>query len=266
MARQLEPKLKQTIVVENKTGAGGYIAVNSVMNSAPDGYTLLCTAELALYSDLFDKTQRAISQELPLIAAFGSTPHFLLASTALGVKTLPELITSVRANPKKFNTGFAVNSTYMLEIMDFLRKNRLEMGEIAYSTTPQSMQALLTGDIHVALTTMLSARPVLERGRAVLIGTTGARRFSLTPNVPTLKEQGVDVDATTWFGLFGSAKLPARVRATLERAVTEAMSSQEAASALAVLGTEPLPVGPDELRRKVAENARRYQKLLDPTR
>lgn len=266
LARRLEARLKQTIVPENKFGAGGYVGFDAVARAAPDGYTLLCTAELALYSDIFDKSQREILRELPVIAAFSSTPLVLLVPSSMKIKTLPEFVSLVRANPKKYNVGFPVNSTYMLEIMGLLRTTGMEVGEIAYQSMAQSINGLLGGDLQLIMTTLSSAAPLMESGRAVAIATTGAKRFSLMPNVATVQEQGVEMSYATWYGLFGSNNLPSDIRAKLRQEVAAAMSGPEAAAAINGLGMEPLAADPGELTTTVTNNVGRYRKLLEKSR
>ncbi len=262
LARRLESRLKQTVVPENRFGAGGYVAFDAVARAAPDGYTLLCTAELALYSDIFDKSQRQILKELPLVSAFSATPLVLLVPAALKVKTLPEFISLVRTNPRKFNAGFPVNSSYMLETVGLLRSNGLEMGEIAYKSMPQGVSGMLSGDLQLLMTTLSSAAPLIESGRAVAIATTGAKRFSLMPDVPTMREQSVDMSYSTWYGLFASSNLPEHIRNRLQQETSAAMAGAEVVTALNGLGMEPFTTPPDELATTVEHNVVRYRKLL----
>ncbi len=263
LARRLDTRLKQTVVPDNKFGAGGYPAFDAVARAAPDGYTILCTAELALYSDIFDKSQRQILKELPLVSAFSATPLVLLVPVALKVKTLPEFMSVVRANPKKFNAGFPVNSSYMLETVGLLRSSGLEMGEIAYKSMSQGVAGLLSGDLQLLMTTLSSAVPLIESGRAVAIATTGTKRFSLMPDVPTMKEQGVDMSYSTWYGLFASSGLPEDIRNRLRQETAAAMGGAEVVTALTGLGMEPFTAPPDELTTTVGQNVVRYRKLLD---
>ena len=261
MAKQLEDRFKQPVVVENRPGAGGLIAIQAAARSAPDGHTLVLGSEATLYPEVFNKEQSSPAREVTLIAAFGSTPTIFAVPASLKVRTMKELIQLARENPGKFNAAIGANTTLALEMTSFLRKNNLNMLEVPYVGMAQAIQAMATGDTQFMIASVLAVKPLLDRGTAIALGTSGANRFSLMPDIPTMKEQGFDVDYVTWFGVFSPNGMPADIVARLRREINESMNSAESIPTMAKFGAEPLTSSPEALMAKVSENSRRYREI-----
>ncbi len=261
MAKQLEERFKQPVIVENRPGAGGLIAIQAVARSAPDGHTLVLGSEATLYPEVFNKEQSSPAKEVTLVAAFGSTPTIFAAPASLKVRTMKELVQLTRDNPGKFNAAIGANTTLALEMTSFLKKNNMNMLEVPYVGMSQATQAMATGDTQFMIASVLAIKPLLDKGTAIALGTSGVTRFSLMPDIPTMKEQGFDVDYVTWFGVFGPNGMPADIVARLRREINESMNSPEAVPTLAKFGAEPLGSSAEALMAKVAENARRYREI-----
>ncbi len=261
MIRLLEMRLKQPVVLDNRSGAGGYIGADMTARAAPDGYTLLCSPDTTLFSDLFNKDQRPLLKDLALIGAFAATPTLMLAPSGMKVKNLKEFVAAVRSMPGKFNAGFIVNTALMFETITFLQGQKLEMAQVPYVNMLQGTRAVVSNDIQLMLVPLLTAKPLLDAGSAVALATTGGQRFSLIPEVPTAKEQGVNLDLSTYLIVLGPARLPEEILSQLRTELQKSMGSTEGLAALKNLGAEAVTLSTAEVQSRLVESRSRYAEI-----
>ena len=262
LVAQLELRFKQPVTLENKSGAGGYIANDAVARANPDGYTLLCAPEPTLYSDLFTKGQRSLLKELTLLGGFGSAPLVVIAPTTMKMKNLKEFVSEVKANPKKYNVETIVNTADSLEALWFLRSQGLDMPEVSFVNRNQMLLSISRSDIHFMVAPISAARPVMDSGAVVPLATTGSARIKQMPDVATAKEQGSELEIITWFGFFSPNNLPNDVSALLKHEFDEGMSSPAAVSSMATLGAEPLIRSVGDLQNKLTLQNKRYAEII----
>ena len=261
LAKLLEPRLKQPVIIENRSGAGGYVGGSAVTRAAPDGYTLLFAPDVILYSNLFIKDQIVLSQELLPIASVGSSPFAMVANTKLPVKTMREFIAYIKANPGKYNYGVVGGTTVQLETTGFVRDNGLDMVAIPYPDTAGPVRALASNTIQFFWTPITTVKSVLDTGAGIGLAVTSQARQSLAPEIPTAVEQGMNVRYYVTNGIFGPQKIPRDVVDTLYRASNDVTSSAEGKAILAKFGYESVAADPAEISRQISAQSKRYAEI-----
>ncbi len=261
LAKLLESRLKQPVIIENRSGAGGYVGGSAVTRAAPDGYTLLFAPDVILYSNLFIKDQIVLSQELLPIASVGSSPFAMVANSKLPVKTMRDFIAFIKANPGKYNYGVVGGTTVQLETTGFIRDNGLDMVAIPYPDTAGPVRALASNDIQFFWTPITTVKSVLDTGAGVGLAVTSQARQALAPDIPTTAEQGMNVKYYVTNGLFGPQKTPKDVVDILYRASNDVTSSAEGKAILAKFGYESVTADPAEISRQINAQSRRYAEI-----
>lgn len=260
LAAQLAPRLGQPVVVDNRPGATGQVGSQHVLAQAPDGHTLL-VANGATHGIL-----PALRPDLPYDAGRDFAPILLLATSpialvvpaALPVRSLAELLALGRARQGGLNYASAgIGTGSHLAGALLAQRIGVEMTHVPYGGTAAALNALAAGEVQLFFDAA-GVRPLIEAGRVRALATSGARRWFLLPEVPTLEEAGLaGVAFESWYALMGRAGLPEPVLARLHAAASEALTSEEVARALAGIGFVPAGGSPAELARYAeAERAR----------
>jgi tripartite-type tricarboxylate transporter receptor subunit TctC len=272
LARQISNDLKealgQTVVVENRPGANGYLAWNHVATSEPDGYTLLLAENALGISQALHK--KATSSFDPLtqydaVAAVATSPSALVIANNVPAKTVTELVALSRTVAQKMNYASAgVGSVSHLSFEVFKDAVGMEAIHIPYKGGGQAIGDVIAG--HMAMTSVQVAKSLVEGGKIKALAVTSASRSPALPDVPTLKEAGMkstDVELGFWFGIFGPKGMPAEVKARLEQAVATVMTEERVRERLAKLditpGFAPAPV----LRTKLENEIGNWTKFID---
>lgn len=232
IAEKMTDAMGQTVVVDNRAGAGGVIGTDSVVKSAPDGYTLMigATSTMAANPSLYTKMNLDPPKDLTPITQVASGPFVLAVPASLPVRTVKELIALARNKPGEINFGSSgVGSSLQLTAELF-----------------KSM-ALVSGRIHIIFSDMAGLLPFVQSGQLRALGVTSAQRFSDLPDLPTLAEAGVPgYEATSWYGFLGPAGLPPDIVAKLNRELIKIVQNPAMKEKFASLGIEPVTGTPDE--------------------
>jgi tripartite-type tricarboxylate transporter receptor subunit TctC len=240
MAMKLQEKWGKPVVIENRGGATGTIGTNYVVRATPDGYTFLYTPDLPITTapNLIKAPYDPV-QDLDLIAAFADSELMLDVHPSLGVKTLSELIAKAKANPGKltYATGGIASPAHLCAEM-IRQAAGIDIIHVPYRGAGPAMQALVAGEVDMFCGPPTLALPLVKSGRVVPIGTTGATRAPLTPDVPTLLESGIKdlVIVSTMYFMAPKGMDPAlraRVKADF-KAVLEDPDTQQRFAAIAV--------------------------------
>jgi len=248
MAAAMGPVLGQTIVVENRAGAGGSVGAAQVAQAAPDGYVLMVGSNGPLTVNPFVQAKLAYDplKDFAPIALVGSVPHVLLANNDLPAKTVQE---AAELSKKRF-VGCAssgIGSATHLTLARFNAQTGARIEHVPFRGGNTLVPALIGGDVQLASMEFSTALPLHQSGRARILAVAGERRSPLAPDVPTFIESGVPgFTAQSYVGLLAPARVPADVLNKLEEAANAALDARELADKLRSLGLE---VAPKEHRR-----------------
>jgi len=264
VSAKLSERLRQQVVVDNRAGASGIIAIQLVVNSQPDGYTLIMAAGSwgtigALFKLPFD-----LQQDLAPIAFVGTSPYVLVAQATLPVKSVAELIAYARANPGKLTiAGSTPGSLQRLAGELFKRTAGIDILYVPYKGTGAVMPDLLGGRLDTAIDNVLVLAPHIKKGQLRGLGVTSSKRSVVYPELPTLSETGMPgFHAVGWFGVFAAAKTPQPIVNRLNQEIVAAMSEPETRDRLLAQGAEPQPGPADDLRRYLAREIEVWGKVI----
>jgi len=274
LARQISQDLKealgQSVVVENRPGANGYLAWNHVASSDPDGYTLLLAENaLGISQALYKKSQSAFDPvtQYDAIAAVATSPLVLAASPKLKADSMAELIALSRSTPQKLNYGSAgIGSVSHLTFEVVKAGAGMETVHVPYKGGGQAMNDLIAGHVDMNMASIAVAKGLVEAGKIKGLAVTSPGRSPALPNVPSLKEAGIAtaaVDLRFWWGIFGPAGIPEPVKAKLAKAVSTVMSDQNVRQRLAKLDIDPAYEPGDALRQKLIDEITNWTKFID---
>ncbi len=208
IAGELEKIWKQTVTVDFRGGAGGYIAAEVTMQQPADGYYLLYGSNAFTAIRLFAKgnTFNPATDLTPISYAI-SQPFVILTNPKVPAKDVKEFIALAKANPGKLNFGVIGRSQQTLEVLRFSALAGIKMEEVAYQATAAVMPALMTNDLQMYLGGVASQGPMVKEGRLVALATMDDKRADYLPDVKTLKEQGINQNALFWYGIWGPPKM-----------------------------------------------------------
>ncbi len=265
IGRQIADKLggilKQSIVVENKGGAGGMIGTDAVAKSAPDGYTLVLV-------DVFHTSTPIYTRKMPYdavkdftpVSLIGRSPAFLVASPTFEPRTGRDAIAFARAQPGKVSMGIAGTGSVVVDL--FRARSGLQFVAVPYRGSSPALVDLMSGQVNVMITTMASAGTHVKAGKLRALAVTGSKRNADFPDVPTFAELGIQgMDYEQWFGVMGPANMPRPVVDKLATAMDQVLRMPDVRERLVGMALEVAQPGPDEMKRKVESDAQRWQKL-----
>jgi tripartite-type tricarboxylate transporter receptor subunit TctC len=266
MARELQSQLGQSVIVENRPAANGTIATEAVTKAPPDGLTLLITsASIAVNPSIYRKLPYDALTDLTAIASLCRTDGYVLAvNPSVPAKTVRELIALARDPASRLAYGSpGVGNTLHLASELFKARTGIDLTHVPYRGAGPAISDLVGGQIQVMFVTPPLALAHIQAGQLRPLAFTGATRWSVLPEVPTMAEAGVDdfVLDGGWYGLFGPARLPADITARLDRGVKAALATLEVQTGLATLGLAPFTGSPAAFRQFLAEQIRRYAAL-----
>jgi tripartite-type tricarboxylate transporter receptor subunit TctC len=249
LAQKLTENLGQPVVAENRPGGGGVLGTDSVARSAPDGYTLvLMDPAIIINPTLQADVPYDVFRNLQTVSIISSSPEVLVISPILPVKTFPELVVYGRANPGKLNFASAgIGTTPHLAGEMFKLRTGIDATHIPYKGIGASYTDMMSGKVQMAFSSIAGALPFTTDNRVRAIATTGAKRSSVYPDLPTVAEAGLaGFEVDLWLGVFAPAKLPVPILARLNGELTKALEAADLKAALAKVGVEPRGTSPEE--------------------
>jgi tripartite-type tricarboxylate transporter receptor subunit TctC len=264
VAARLTMRLGQQVVVDNRPGASGTIGIRLVVNSQPDGHTLIMAAGSwgtisSLYKLPFD-----LQRDLAPIAFIGTSPYVLVVQPTLPVKTVADLVAHARANPGKLTFAGSTPGSLQRLAGELLKRTAgFDMLYVPYKGTGAVMPDLLGGRLDVAFDNVLILTPYIRKGQLRALGVTSAKRSVIFPELPTLAESGVPgFHAVGWFGVFAVAGTPRAIVTRLNREIVGLMNEPETRDRLLAQGAEPQPGTPEDLRRHLAGEIEKWGKVI----
>jgi tripartite-type tricarboxylate transporter receptor subunit TctC len=269
MARLVSGKLAervgQQVVVDNRPGANGIIGIQLVVNSQPDGYTLIMGAgSFGTLGSLYAKLPFDVRKDLAPIALIATSPYVLVVQPSLPIKTVADLVSYAKANPGKLNFAASTPGSLQRLAGELLKRTAgFDMLFVPYKGTGAMMPDVLGGRLHVVIDNVLTLAPLIRNGTLRGLGVTSGKRSIVFPELPTLAETGVPgFHVVGWFGVFATAKTPPAIVNRLYAELAAIMKEPEMRERLLAQGAEPLSGPPDELRRHLAREVEVWGKVI----
>lgn len=265
---KLGERLGQAVVVENRAGAGGTIALELGAKAPPDGYTLTMVSGSQLTNaTLFTKVRYDVEQVFSPIGQLTSEPYILLARPTLGITTMPELIALAKTKSRQITCGSSGTGSFAhlgIELLNSMAD--IQLVHVPYKGSGQALIDLLGGQIDLSYASAISAMPHVKSGAARALAVTSLKRSPLLPDVPTIAESGVPgYEVSSWYGLVAPKDTPKEVIGRLNREITAILATPEAIATLANNGAEPATSTPAALRAKIHDEIARWRRVVDQT-
>jgi tripartite-type tricarboxylate transporter receptor subunit TctC len=257
--------LGQPIVVENRGGAGGTIAVGAVVKADPDGYTILANSSAHTVSpSIIDNLPYDTAKDLSAAVALGKNANILVVSPAKGWKTVGDLVAAAKAKPGTVNYASAgVGTATHISAERFRQSAGFQATHVPYRGGPEALADIFGGRVDFYYCPISTALPLIRDGRLLALATSTPQRASALPDVPTSLEAGyANSDYTVWYGVFMPVKTP---RAIVDRLYTTTMKIIQTPAMqqkLAELAVDPMPVKPTEFDALVETEIKANERLI----
>jgi len=250
LAERLPAQLGQPVTVDNKPGAAGRIAIDQLKNAAPDGNTVLVmpSGPVVLFPHVFRKLNYDINKDLAPISQLASFQFCVVAGPKTGAKSMAELVAKAKADPSTASYGSSGNGTvpHFLGLM-IGESAGIDFQHVPFQGGAPAMTALMGGHVGYTMDVVTEALEQHRAGKVRIIAVAGAQRAPQLPDVPTLREQGLAMDASAWFAMYGPGGLPAAQAQRISQAVQQAMKDAAFSQRMSSLGLEPIGSTPEQL-------------------
>lgn len=267
-AGELAKALGQQVIVENRPGAGGTVGADVVAKAKPDGYTLLVggPGNNAIAYSVYPKLPYEPKSFAP-VSLLSQNPNVIAVHPSVPAETIADLVKLAKAKPASVRYGTPGNgSGQHLAAELFKMTMGIDLQHVPYRGVPESNNALITGEIEMALPPVFQAAALVKSGKIRALAVTSPQRSPVMPGVPSMQEAGVtDFDQTVWNALFAPAGTPPAVINRLNEAVRQAIQSRELVSRLEALGAQPAASTPAELGDRVQKEIERWGRVVKAT-
>ena len=266
VAQKLGEVLGQTVVAENRPGAGGIVGVEYVAHSAPDGYDLVIMDPAYVINPVMQKSMPYdIFKDLVTVSIVNSSPEVLVVSPQLGIKTYAELVAYGKANPGKLNYASAgVGTTPHLAAAMWAQRSGIEAVHVPYKGVGPSYVDLVSGKVQMLFSSIAGALPFTSKGSVIALATTGSKRSPVYPDLPTVAEAGLPgYDVDLWLGVFAPATVPRDVLAKLNEGIAKALKDDQLKAAFATFGLTPRGTTLPEGAAFTKSEYEKWKKVID---
>ena len=260
----LSKRFGQQFAVEDKPGAGSNLGTELVVNSPPDGYTLLLvTQSNAINATLYRNLNYDFMRDITPVASLLHAPSVLVINPSVPAKTIPELIAYAKANPGKLNMGTAgIGSPPQLYGELFKMMTGINMTTVNYRGGAPGLVDLLGGQIQVMVEGITSSIGDIRGGKLRALGVTSGKRADALPDVPAIGEFVPGYDADGWFGLGAPTGTPATIVETLRKAVNAGIADPATQAKFADIGAAAMPTTLDQFKKLIADETDKWGKVV----
>ena len=263
IAAQVSESLGQTIVVDNRPGAGGIIGTETVVRANPDGYTLIMVNSNFSGSGAVQKLPYDPVKDVEPIVLIGETGLLLAVNPSLPVKSVKDLVAHAKANPGKLNYGsVGAGSLTHLSLELFKLETKVDITHVPYKGGSLALTATVSGEVQLTAVSMVPTIPLVKTGRLRAIAVTTAKRSSLLPEVPTIGETVPGYESIHWYGMWGPKKLPKAIVARWNKEVAKVLQSKEMRIRLAAEGLEPAGGPPEQFMTVIRRDVEKWKRVV----
>ncbi len=270
IARAMEPtlrdKLGQSLVIDNRGGAGGNIAAELTAKSAPDGYTIMMATigTHAINYSLYSKLPFHPIRDFTPIALVGESPNALVINPRVPANSIKELIALAKARPGGLNYGSSgAGTTVHLSGELFSTMAGIKMVHVPFKGATEALTALLGGQLDLMFASLSSSISLIKAGRLKAFAVTGAQRSPSIPELPTMAEAALPgYAAAAWFGIVGPAGIPQPIVTVLNNTALAALNTQEVKDRLFASGVEVRTSTPEEFARLIESEIQKWAKVV----
>jgi len=265
VGNKLSEQLGQPVLVENKAGAGGNIAADTVAKAAPDGHTILLTTNgLAISPALYRSLPYDTEKDLLPVTILIASPMVLVATPKFAATSLKDVIAAAKAEPGKLSYGSTGIGNPLHLTMELLKTEAgIDIVNVPYRGDAPLSTALIAGDVQLAVVPIATARANIEANVLRAIAITSLKRSASVPNVPTVAEQGIaGFDMSSWQGFFVPAGTPRPIVERIASETRKALESPDVKARLAGFAAEAVGNSPDEFAKSFKEDLARYAKIV----
>ena len=264
VGQQLSSQIGQSVVVENKAGAGGAVAASFVARANPDGYTVFVadTGQLSINPSLYAKLPYDASKPFVTITEAVVTPLFLAVNADLPVKSVKDLVDYAKKNSVTYGTT-GVGSVHHLSMERLASQSGVKLTHVPYKGAAQAVVALSAGEVNVAFSAMPSLKPHVEAGRVRIIGVSSSSRLPLLPDMPTVAEQGLPgFDAAPGIGFVLPPGTPDAIATRLHGEFVKALAAPKVKQTIEAMSMVPRNSTPQEYAKQVQTDADKYRQVI----
>lgn len=265
VAQRLTEIWGYTIVVDNRTGAGGNIGADIVAKASADGYTLLMTSGSIVTANphMYRKMTFDPAKDLAAITNVASGPQALVVNASFPAKTLNELIVAAKAKPKSINFGSAgIGTQTHLAAENFAAAAGIDVTHVPYKGEGPAMADMMAGQIQFVTPNLSAAIGFVQQGRIRALAVTSKQRFKLLPNVPTVAETIPGFENLGWFGLMTPTGTSPAVIAKVHRDAAKVLQSQDVRSRFEQLGMDAVGNTPAQFSAAIAQESQHWKKII----
>jgi tripartite-type tricarboxylate transporter receptor subunit TctC len=266
LSQKLGERLGQSVVIDNKPGAGGTLGSDLAAKAPADGYTLLLstTSTHSIGPNLNPKIPYDAMRDFTPISQVGNAPSIMLVPNSSPAKTVKEWIDHARQNPGRLNYASSGNGTIVqLTAELFKSQANLFVVHIPYKGTALAIPDLVSGKVDVLFDSLPTGLPHVKDGRLRALGVTSAKRTPLAPDLPPISDVLPGYESTTWFGLFGPKGLPADVVTRVNTAANQVLKDPEVIDKLTRLGIEPVGGTPAQFTTMLNTELVKWKKIIN---
>jgi tripartite-type tricarboxylate transporter receptor subunit TctC len=266
IGQKLSERWGQSVVIENRPGAGGVVGTDFVAKAAPDGYTLLVTYEgsQAINQSLYEKLPFDSLRDFYPIATIAVTPFLLIVGPRVEAKTLKEFISFARANPDKLTYGSAGNGSVNHLLGEMLKTEAdIHVAHIPYKGAPAAIADVIGGHIDAAFASMPSVISSVQSNVVRALAVSSAKRVAVAPDIPTIAEAGFEkFDVNPWWGILAPAGISTSIAQKISADIADILKTPEMEEILAKQGATPLISSPEAFRELLAQDIEKWRKVV----
>ena len=264
VAKSLTETWKQSVIIENRPGAGGLIGTGVVVNADPDGYTLLVqSASYAANPAIYKKLPYDPIKSLVDVAILGQTPYVMITASDSPYQSIRDLVIAAKAKPDEITFASAgVGSSTHLAAEYFNQMMGIKLIHVPYKGSPEAIQDTMSGRTAFYMAPLDTAIGQLKGGKVRALGVTSKARNPAVPEIPSIAEQGyANFEIGLWFGVWAPAATPPAIVKKINKDINQAMQDPEVKTAYETKGIKATPLSPAEFNKFVREEMSKYQKI-----